>query len=96
MYSGNTEIVTVDAEPVQSVPNKIERAFLMERLLESIRRAQVAQQDGGALQQDGGAHDGSNTDTTPAPETAPIQYTDDTVDIVDTQAPDIQDTQATR
>ena len=36
-----------------------------------------------------------DTDTTPAPETAPIQYTDDTVDIVDTRAPDIQDTQAT-
>ena len=80
MYSGDTEIITVDAEPVQSVPNEIERSFLMKRLLEacrlameSIRRAQVAQQDGGAL--------GSEA----------VQYTDDTVD---TRAPDTQDTQA--
>ena len=62
-------------------------------------------QDGGALQHvdetvDTQAPDtvdtqALDTDTTPAPETAPIQYTDDTVDIVDTRAPDIQDTQAT-
>ena len=79
LYSGDTEIITVDAEHVPGVPNEIERSFLMERLLdayriamESIRLAQVAQQDGGAI--------GSEA----------VQYTDDTVD---TQAPDTQDTQ---
>ena len=83
LYSGDTEIITVDAEHVPGVPNEIERSFLMKRLLdayrlamESIRLAQVAQQDGGAI--------GSEA----------VQYTDDTVDIVDTQAPDTQDTQA--
>ena len=92
MYSGNTEIITVDAEPVQSVPNEIERTFLMERLLESIRRAQVAQQDGGALQQDGGAVQyADDTIDTQAPDTQDTQDPD----TQDTQAPDIQDTQAT-
>ena len=80
LYSGDTEIITVDAETVIGVPNEIERSFLMERLLDayrlakkSIRLAQEAQQDGGAL--------GSEA----------VQYTDDTVD---TRAPDTQDTQA--
>ena len=82
MYSGNTEIITVDAEPVQSVPNEIE----------SIRRAQVAQQDGGALQQDGGAVQyADDTIDTQAPDTQDTQDPD----TQDTQAPDIQDTQAT-
>ena len=72
LYSDDTEIITVDAEHVPGVPSEIERWFLMERLLnacrlamESIRLAQVAQADGGAL--------GSDTDQA-------VQDTEDTVD----------------
>ena len=56
----------------------------MERLLESIRRAQVAQQDGGAVQY------ADDTIDTQAPDTQDTQDPD----TQDTQALDIQDTQA--
>ena len=102
--SSDTEIITVPIEHVLRA-QEVERMFLRERLLLAVYRLDMENmlrwvEAVQAAQQDGGAHDGSNTDTTPntdtapAPETAPIQYTDDTVDIVDTQAPDTQDTQA--
>ena len=96
--SSSTEIITVPADPVPLERGMIDKTFLMERLLAGFNTMGTVdpRQYVHLVQRDGGAHDGSNTDTTPAPETAPIQYTDDTVDIVDTQAPDIQDTQATR
>ena len=96
--SSSTEIITVPADPVPLERGMIDKTFLMERLLAGFNTMGTVdpRQYVHLVQRDGGAPDGSNTDTTPAPETAPIQYTDDTVDIVDTQAPDIQDTQATR
>ena len=100
MYSGDTEIITVDAEPVQSVPTwfleqgEVDRTFLMECLLlaayrldmeNMLRYVEIVQM----AQQDGGAL-GSGA----------VQYADDTMDTQapdtqDTQAPDTQDTQAT-
>ena len=83
--SNDTEIITVPVEHVPHVP-EADRTFLWERLLiDAYRRdmenmlrwieiVQAAQQDGGALQQDGGAL-GSAT----------VQYTDDTVETVQTQ-----------
>ena len=96
--SSSTEIITVPADPVPLERGMIDKTFLMERLLAGFNTMGTVdpRQYVHLVQRDGGAPDGSNTDTTLAPETAPIQYTDDTVDIVDTQAPDIQDTQATR
>ena len=50
--SDDTEIVTISEESVPGVPSKIERTFLLERLLESYRlameRLRLGQEDGGA------------------------------------------------
>ena len=50
--SNDTEIVTISKECVPGVPSKIESTFLIERLLESYRRAmehlRLGQEDGGA------------------------------------------------
>ena len=99
--SNDTEIITV---PVEHVPRvqEVDRTFLRERLLLAVYRLDMENmlrwvEAVQAAQQDGGAHDGSNTDTAldtdtaPDTDTASVQYADDTVD---TQAPDTQDTQA--
>ena len=50
--SNGTGIITVSEECVPGIPSKIESRFLLERLLESYRRAmerfRLAQEDGGA------------------------------------------------
>ena len=77
--SNDTEIITV---PIEHVPRvqEVDGTFLMERLLlaayrldmENMLRWVEAVQ---AAQQDGGAHDGSNTDTALDTDTAQTQDT---------------------
>ena len=50
--SNGTEIITIREDCVPGVPNEVQSAFLVERLLESYRRAmerlRLGQDDGGA------------------------------------------------
>ena len=90
--SNDTKIITV---PIEHVPRaqEVERTFLWERLLlaayrldmENMLRWVEAVQ---AAQQDGGAHDGSNTDTAPDADTAPDTDTAQTQDTVQDQTLD--------
>ena len=79
--SNDSEIVTIGEEVVPGVPNKIERTFLMERLLESFRiateRLRLVQEDGGAP--NSVPQDPQDTDT------RATQVTQDTQDTQDTQ-----------
>ena len=78
--SDDTEIVTIGEDSVPGVPSKVDRLFLLERILGSyqlaLERLRLAQEDGGApgsVPHDIETDQAQDTDTDQAPDTETAQ-----------------------